>query len=139
MVWWVKSMLLSYLDISTRNWKTSHCQRDSFLVQPWLFVLCCCIQLVHTGSDVIMMNYTQLPLICSEQETQNHRKKSKTSFFLQGMCHEEAFILLLLRTIMEEHQVKEQRRSAAGPQLYQQGGPWYDRLYLDVHRTQVVC
>lgn len=107
-------------------------------MQPWLFVLYSCSHLVHTGSDVIIMNHTHILLTGSEQKTQNHRKPQRP-LFLQGMCHEEAFfILLLLRTVMEEHKVQEQRRSAAGPQLYQQGGHWYDKLFVCSQYT-VVC
>jgi len=44
---------------------------------------------------------------------------------LQGVHCEEAFVLLL-RAGVEEPQVEEQRISAAGSQLLQQGEPRYD-------------
>lgn len=52
---------------------------------------------------------------------------------LQGVCHEEALdLLLFLGAIVEEHQVKEQRRSAAGAQLVQQREPRYDTCCVSV-------
>lgn len=55
------------------------------------------------------------------------------SFFsFQGVCSEETFVVLLRRTVMEEHPVEEQRSFAAGSQLRQQGELRYD------DRTQIL-
>lgn len=60
---------------------------------------------------------------------------------LQGVCCEEAFILLLfLSTVMEEHQVEEQWSFAAGAQLFQQGEPRYDVCVCHItDRTVCLC
>lgn len=54
--------------------------------------------------------------------------KRVTVSSLQGVCGEEAFVVLLLRTLVEERTLEEQRRFAAGAQFVQQGEPRYERL-----------
>lgn len=53
---------------------------------------------------------------------------------LQGVCGEEGFVVLfLLRTLVEERPLEEQRRFAAGAQLVQQGEPRYQCLRVLAH------